>query len=119
MVWRITGAVTLSEIWMFHISLSPCAAKSGEQVWDYRHIAYLMAAEAEAACDAFKRGPAEQLTDYARRISVLSASTSQWGTGRAVSVLSAIACSSASATPSTFKSDPRGPMIWIPKGKPL
>ena len=28
MVWRITGAVTWSEIWMFHISLSPCAAKS-------------------------------------------------------------------------------------------
>jgi len=28
MVWRIAGAVTLSEIWMFHISLSPCAAKS-------------------------------------------------------------------------------------------
>src|SRR4051794_38446164 len=26
MVWRITGAVTRSEIWMFHISLSPCAA---------------------------------------------------------------------------------------------
>src|SRR5262249_40427708 len=25
----------------------------------YRHIAYLMAAEAEAACDVFKRGPAE------------------------------------------------------------
>src|SRR6266404_5865697 len=28
MVWRITGAVTLSEIWMFHISLSTCAATS-------------------------------------------------------------------------------------------
>src|ERR1700729_889999 len=28
MVWRITGAVTLSDIWIFQISLSPCAVKS-------------------------------------------------------------------------------------------
>ena len=27
-VWRISGAVTWSEIWMFQISLSPCAVKS-------------------------------------------------------------------------------------------
>src|SRR5262249_46784588 len=32
MVWRITGAVTLSEIWIFHISLSPCAAKSANSL---------------------------------------------------------------------------------------
>src|ERR1700730_1895964 len=31
----------------------------GEQLWDYRHIAYLVAAQAEAACDVFERGPAE------------------------------------------------------------
>src|SRR6516165_5370081 len=31
----------------------------GEQLWDDRHIAYLVAAKAEAACDVFKRGPAE------------------------------------------------------------
>src|SRR5262245_38503368 len=31
----------------------------GEQLRDYRHIAYLMAAQAEAACDVFERGPAE------------------------------------------------------------
>src|SRR5271166_3172918 len=30
-----------------------------EQLWDYRHIAYLVAAQAEAACDVFERGPAE------------------------------------------------------------
>src|SRR6476620_10358307 len=31
----------------------------GEQLRDYRHIAYLVAAQAEAACDVFERGPAE------------------------------------------------------------
>src|SRR5689334_18541601 len=31
----------------------------GEQLWDYRQIAYLVAAQPEAACDVFKRGPAE------------------------------------------------------------
>src|SRR5215471_2255879 len=31
----------------------------GEQLRDHRHIAYLVAAQAEAACDAFERGPAE------------------------------------------------------------
>jgi hypothetical protein len=58
-VWRITGAMTWSEIWMFHISLSPCAAKSANSFRDYRHIAYLVAAQAEAAPDFFKRGPTE------------------------------------------------------------
>ena len=28
MVWRMIGAVIWSEIWMFQISLSPCAVKS-------------------------------------------------------------------------------------------
>src|SRR6202047_869236 len=31
----------------------------GEQLWDDRHIAYLVAAQAEAAGDVFQRGPAE------------------------------------------------------------
>src|SRR5436305_1621397 len=31
----------------------------GEQLRDDRHIAYLVAAQAEAACDVFERGPAE------------------------------------------------------------
>src|SRR5262245_55724089 len=31
----------------------------GEQLRDHRHIAYLVAAQAEAACDVFERGPAE------------------------------------------------------------
>src|SRR5258705_2359335 len=31
----------------------------GEQLRDDRHIADLVAAQAEAACDAFERGPAE------------------------------------------------------------
>src|SRR5258708_2245478 len=31
----------------------------GEQLWDDRHIAYLVAAQAEAAGDVFERGPAE------------------------------------------------------------
>src|SRR5262249_29263294 len=31
----------------------------GKQFRDYRHIAYLMAAQAETAGDVFKRGPAE------------------------------------------------------------
>src|SRR5271166_4778668 len=31
----------------------------GKQLRDYRHIAYLVAAQAEAACNVFERGPAE------------------------------------------------------------
>src|SRR5215475_8562463 len=31
----------------------------GEQLRDDRHVAYLVAAQAEAACDVFERGPAE------------------------------------------------------------
>src|ERR1700720_2478031 len=31
----------------------------GEQLRDYRHIAYLVAAQAKATCDFFERGPAE------------------------------------------------------------
>src|SRR5262245_44099002 len=31
----------------------------GEQLRDYRHIAYLVAAQAETACDVFERRPAE------------------------------------------------------------
>src|SRR5258706_8498536 len=32
----------------------------GEQLRDYRHIAYLVASQAEAASDVFERGPAER-----------------------------------------------------------
>src|SRR5712672_2100920 len=31
----------------------------GEQFWDHRQVAYLVAAQAEAACDGFERRPAE------------------------------------------------------------
>jgi hypothetical protein len=42
MVWRIAGAVTLSEIWMSHISLSPCAAKSATTVRSHRKESLLV-----------------------------------------------------------------------------
>ena len=36
----------------------PLRGEVGEQFWDDRHIAYLVAAQAEAACDGFERRPA-------------------------------------------------------------
>src|ERR1051325_8495036 len=37
----------------------PLRGEIGKQLGDYRHIAYLVAARAETACDVFERGPAE------------------------------------------------------------
>jgi hypothetical protein len=56
MVWRITGAVTWSEIPNLAFALRN---ELGEQLRDDRYVANLVAAQAEAACDVFERGPAE------------------------------------------------------------
>ena len=59
MVWRITGAVTLIrdlDVPDFAFALR---GEVGEQFRDDRHIADLVAAQAEAARDVFERRPAE------------------------------------------------------------
>src|SRR5882762_1090912 len=37
----------------------PLRGETGEQFWDHRQVAYLVAAQAEAACNVFERRPAE------------------------------------------------------------
>ena len=44
---------------MFELRWSLRSEGIGEQFRDHRQVAYLLAAQAEAACDVFERRPAE------------------------------------------------------------
>ena len=59
MVWRMAGAVTLSDIWMFQTSLSPCAQKSANSFGIAETSRSSRSAQTETSRDVLERGPAE------------------------------------------------------------